>query len=104
MTLLLIPLIGLVIIFFERRHMRSYKKVLEDFIEETLENEKLSQAQKKERIERLLRQNGYAVYRKEGTITGKRKIFSLGVLLLSFFLYLLYYHYIQKPHTLTVRI
>ncbi len=104
MTLLLIPLIGLVIIFFERRHMRSYKKVLNDFIAATLKDGNLSKQEKRERIERLLRQNGYSVTREETAITGKRKIFSLGFLLLSFFLYILYYLYLQRPHTLRVQV
>jgi Na+/melibiose symporter-like transporter len=100
MFIALIMLIGAVVLFFEHKNKKIYVKVFDDFYEKTMQNKALQTPQKALLLEQMLAKNGYGVEKIEGKIIGKKKIFSLGWLLLTLFTYLLFYFYLQKPHVI----
>ena len=101
MFMALIVIIGAVVFYFEQKNKRSYQKVFDDFFASILQKKSIKQEQKLFLATQMLEKNGYKTSTKNGTVTAKKKILSLGLLLMSFGLYLLYYLYLQKPHTVT---
>lgn len=99
MFISLIVIIGVVIIYFEHKNKKSYESVFKEFFIKTCQNEHLPKEQKLFVAKQMIANNGYTTTQEKDKIIGKRKIFSLGWFLATLSLYLLFYLYGQKPHT-----
>lgn len=101
MFMALIVIIGAVVFYFEQKNKKSYQRVFDDFFDKISHKSSIKKEQKLFLAMQMLEKNGYTTSQKDATVTAKKKIFSLGLFLMSFGLYLLYYFYLQKPHTVT---
>ena len=97
-------------IYFERRGRPAYEKIFTDFEADVQENEKHSQNQKLGTFKEMLMNNGYTIVaHSEDKVIGEKKIFSMSLFAMSvgFYyigavVYLLYFYYLQSPHSVTM--
>ncbi|MGM0533957.1 MAG: hypothetical protein ACQERK_05640 [Campylobacterota bacterium] len=101
MFIALIIIIGLVIFIFEQKNKKSYRQVFDDFIVQ-MQNSNQPKEEKIARIKAMLSNNGYSVKEDASSITGEKKIFSLGLLLATLGLYYLYFLLLQRPHRIII--
>ena len=101
MFITLIVILGVIIYYFEHKNRANYEKVFEQFFIKTDQNPKLTDSQKIAIVQQMLQRNGYKTEKKQSLLIGRKKLFSLGLLLATLCLYLIYYFYLQKPHTLS---
>lgn len=101
MFITLVMIIGLVILYFEHKNKKAYNKTFDDFMCKICNNKNIKKEQKLFLVEQMFLQNGYTVSKKDGGLKAEKKLFSLGLFLLTLSLWMLYYLFIQKPHTLT---
>ena len=99
MFISLIVIIGIIIIYFEHKNKKSYEDVFKEFFAKTCQNKNLPAKQKLFVAKQMIANNGYTTVEEENKIIGRRKIFSLGWFLATLSLYLIFYLYMQKPHT-----
>ena len=106
LMMLLFP-IGLYTYFFvERKNKRAYQETFDLFFQHISQDAKLSEVEKMQRYKAMLLTNGYTIIEESKTrIVGKRKILSLGLMMIGMGLYIvgllvyIIYHYtLQKPH------
>jgi len=106
LMLLMFPL-GLYVYFGrEKKDQLVYQSVFDDFYHKTLQSKKINDAQKIERFEQMLEQNGYEIIElNEHKVVAQKKILSMGLIMMGIgiyfiglLVYLLYYFYLQKPH------
>ena len=106
LMLLMFPL-GLYVYFGrEKKDQLVYQSVFDNFYNKTLQNKNLNDAQKIERFEQMLEQNGYEIIElNEHKVIAQKKILSMGLIMMGIgiyfiglLVYLLYYFYLQKPH------
>jgi len=99
--------IGLYFYFFvERRDRPKYQKIFDDFGESVQKNSTLTDAQKIEKYNAMLRQNGYTIVESsKNKVRAEKRILSMSLLAMSIgayyvgaFVYLAYYFWVQKPH------
>lgn len=103
MITLLLPVIGLIILIFEHRHKREYHKIILDFLNETANNESLRSDDKRSLISSFLENNGYYVRHISSVkICGRKKLFYLSWLFMTYGLYGLYYLWLQRPHKVQI--
>ena len=104
--------IGIFWLIREKRAMRAYEAIFSDFYEKVKADTHLSRQEKIKLLEEMLYKNHYTVTQKtDHTIRGEKKIFSigwmfigLGTLYIGLILYILWYLYFQKPHTVAYTI
>jgi len=105
--------IGLYFYFFvERRDRPKYQKIFDDFGESIQNDSTLTNAQKIQKYNAMLRQNNYTIVESTQTkVRGEKRILSMSLLAMSIgayyvgaFVYLAYYFWIQKPHVVEYRI
>lgn len=100
---LLLPLIGLGLLFFEFRHHRQYQATIDQFLHTTLADPTLSAPEKLGRVQQFLDNHHYKTVKKTPTtIRGEKKMFHLGMMFLTYALYLPYYFLFQRPHVIEV--
>lgn len=98
--------IGLYLLMQEKKRMQSYQKIFDDFFEAVKADETLSDEEKVKLVEEMLYKNNYKiVHRDSRSVTGEKKIFSIGwmfigigTLYIGLIVYILYYLYFQEPH------
>ncbi len=105
-TLLSIP-IGLILIYFEYKARPRYQAIFDDFFDEVRSDGRLHKRQKMQKVRDMLHLNAYEITAiDEQSITAKKKLFSMGWLTLSVgfayigaMIYILYFFFFHKPHT-----
>lgn len=98
MITLLLPLIGLVILWFEARHRKEYDSVIADALEQIAHNDTLEDSQKKAQITQFLAQHGYRVsHPSPQSAQGEKKFFYLSWLFITYGFYGLFYLWFQRP-------
>jgi len=99
--------IGLYFYFFvERRDRPKYQKIFDDFGESIQNDSTLTHAQKIEKYNAMLRQNGYTIVESsKNKVRAEKRILSMSLLAMSIgayyvgvFVYLAYHYWVQKPH------
>lgn len=112
LMMLLLP-IGLYTYFFvERKNKRLYQHTFDAFGEKISKNRNLSDEEKMRSYKEMLLANGYTIVEStKNSITGERKILSLGLMMIGaglyiigLFIYILYYYTMQKPHIVKYKI
>ena len=104
--------IGLYLLTQEKKSMQRYQAIFDNFFRKVREDKTLSEKEKTKLLEEMLYKNGYVITaRDDHSVTGEKKIFSigwlfvgLGTLYIGLIIYILYYLYFQKPHTVTFRL
>ena len=107
--LLLFP-IGLYFYFFKERPSHpAYNKVFTDFEAKIQNDHSLLDTEKMKHYKEMLLKNEYKIIETSPTsIVGKKRIFSMSLFAMSIgfyyigaVMYLLYFYYFQKPHSVT---
>ncbi len=101
--------IGIVWRFYEKKAMRRYEAIFEEFYDKVRHDETLDPKAKRELLEEMLYQNRYSVtHPNPSCVRGEKKIFSIGWMFIGIgtfyiglILYVLWFFYFQKPHTVT---
>ncbi|KIM10617.1 MAG: hypothetical protein KU37_10010 [Sulfuricurvum sp. PC08-66] len=103
--------IGFAFLYYEFRDKKRYQGVFDTFIEEVDANDGYTNAQKLEHIGRMLQLNGYETHLSNTKIVGHKKLFSIGALFVGLgflyigaILYVLYFFYVKKPHTISYEV
>jgi hypothetical protein len=104
MITLLLPLIGLVILWFEARHHKEYDSVITGALEQIAHNSTLDDSQKKAQITQFLAQHGYRVsHPSPQSIQGEKKFFYLSWLFITYGFYGLFYLWFQRPKRMQIQ-
>jgi hypothetical protein len=98
--------------FVERKNRHEYQQTFDDFQKKISQSRKLSQEEKLEHFQAMLINNDYKICKETlDSIEGEKKIFSmslftmtLGIFFVGAVFYLLYFYYIQEPHTMVYKI
>ena len=105
--------IGLYTYFvIEKRTKKEYQAIFDNFQSEISDNTNYTDAQKIERFEQMLLQNGYEIKALSSTtVRGEKKILSLafifmglGLYIVGLFFYLGYFFWFQKPHRVEFKV
>ena len=104
MITLLLPLIGLVILWFEVRHRKEYDSVIFGSLEQIAHNSALDDAQKKVQMGQFLAQHGYKVsHSSPQSVQGEKKFFYLSWLFITYGFYGFFYLWLQRPKKVQIR-
>lgn len=104
--------IGIYLLFQERRAMKSYQAIFDNFYREVKEDPNLSKEEKIRLLAQMLYQNNYHITEQnDHMVRGEKKIFSIGwlfvgigTLYIGLLVYILYYLYFQKPHVVVFEV
>ncbi|NLC27676.1 MAG: hypothetical protein GX780_02765, partial [Campylobacteraceae bacterium] len=92
MITLLLPLIGIAIFVFEKRHQKEYLKIILGFLNKIINSYDLSDNDKSSLIRTFLTNNGYFVKQISPVkIRGEKKLFYLSWFFVTYGFYGLYY-------------
>jgi len=106
-TILLMLIFPLGVLFYinEQRSKGKYQAVFDEYIKKVDASADMTDDEKLQRVKELFIANRYdvkEVNKKE--IIAQRKILSLGLLFMGLFIYVFYFFFFQKPHTMTYKI
>ncbi len=98
--------IGLYFLMQEKKGMKKYQKIFDDFAKKVSEDKQMTQSEKINIFKEMLYTNRYEVTKTTQTsVWAEKKIFSVGWLFIgigTFYIglifYVLYYYFLQKPH------
>lgn len=104
--------IGILLLLREKKAAQKYQAVFDNFYDKVKADERLTPEEKLDLYVEMLQQNRYQVTLKNAQeIQGEKKIFSIGymfigigTLYIGLIIYILYYLYMQKPHTVRFQI
>ena len=99
--------IGIYILYQEKRAMRKYQAIFDDFFLKVNQDEVMEQKEKVDLLEDMLYGNRYDVVDKtKDSVTGEKKLFSvgwmfvgMGMAYIGLVIYIIYFFYFQKPHS-----
>jgi len=93
--------------FVERKNKPKYQKIFDDFQLKVQNDARLSDKEKTEQYTNMLRHNGYTIVdTSPSMIKGEKRLLSMSLLAMSIgayyvgvLVYLAYYFWLQKPHS-----
>jgi hypothetical protein len=103
MITLLLPLLGLIIFWFESKRQKEYERTIFKAINQIKDDKSLENGQKRALIRDFLTKHGYEVFSANiHTIYAKKKFFYLSWFFMSYGFYGLYYLWFQPPKTIQI--
>ncbi len=104
LLMLLFP-IGALFYYNEQKNKSKYQAVFDDYIKKVDTSPDLSNSQKIEQVRKLFLANRYEVtHESEDEIIAERKILSMGLLMMGLFVYVFYFFFFQKAHSIGYKI
>ncbi len=104
--------IGIYILFQEKKAMKKYQAIFDDFFLKVDQDKVMSQKEKIDLLEDMLYGNRYDIVEKtKDTLKGEKKLFSvgwmfvgMGTFYIGLVIYIIYYFYFQKPHVVEFKL
>lgn len=104
--------VGVYMLFIERREMRKYKAIFDNFYNKVYHDNSFSKEEKIKLFQDLFRKNHYEVVETTSKcVKAEKKLFSMGwffvgtgTLYVGLIVYIVYYFYFQKPHVVVFEI
>lgn len=99
--------IGIYVLFQEKKSMKKYQAIFDDFFLKVSEDQVMEQKEKVDLLEDMLHGNRYDIVEKsKDSVVGEKKLFSvgwmfvgIGTFYIGLVIYIVYFFYFQKPHS-----
>ncbi len=104
--------IGIYILFQEKKAMKKYQAIFDDFFLKVKQDKVMNKREKIELLEDMLYSNRYDIVdKRENSVEGEKKLFSvgwmfvgIGTFYIGLVIYIIYYFYFQKPHVVRFKL
>ncbi|MCK9258016.1 MAG: hypothetical protein M0P02_08080 [Sulfurospirillaceae bacterium] len=101
MFVTLLPLIGFIALFIELKSQKRYKEEILNSINQIKSSISFKKAENATLI-RFFEENGFRVTKSESSIIGKKRLFFISWLFITYGLYFAYFFLFQKPFKIVV--